>query len=167
MASRMAEGTLLPSGIRVIDVNRGRDDARLPATGDRVYAHFKVWNSRGFRSGVPVDSSFANVKPYDWFLGSPDERMRPGFDEGVRGMREGDWRRLVVPARLAYGEAGLLKNARGAVLVKPNEDVYVDLLLMDSAMCDELLRPNVPKVGRPAFAHGTNQKSLLCKRGAP
>ena len=77
------------------------------------------------------------------------------------------WRRLVVPARLAYGEEGLAKNARGAMLVKPNEDVYVDLLMMEEAKCDPLLRPVVPKVGRVGFAHEGNQRSLLCRPGVP
>lgn len=73
----------------------------------------------------------------------------------------------MVPARLAYGEEGLAKNARGAMLVKPNEDVYVDLLMMELAKCDDLLRPNVPKKGRPEFAHDYNLKSLICKPGTP
>lgn len=166
LASRSAKGLVLPSGVRVIDVNKGSPDARLPASGERVYCHFKVW-TKGFRSGVPVDSSFTNTRPYDWFLGQPDERMRPGFDEGARGMREGDWRRLVVPASLAYGEAGLQKNARGAMLVPPNKDVFVDLLMMEEAKCDPLLRPVVPKVGRVGFAHEGNQRSLLCRPGVP
>ena len=110
-------------------------------------------------------------------------------------MREGDWRRLVVPASLAYGDEGLLRNARGAVLVRPNEDVYVDLLMskwrapstrgdprptrfatsstrargraVDAASCDELLRPRGKAGQRPAFAHDATQKSLVCKRGSP
>ena len=131
-----------------------------------MYAHFKVWTG-GFRNGVPVDSSFQQTRPYDWFLGQPDARIRPGFDEGVRGMREGDWRYLVVPAKLAYGEQGLPKNTRGAMLVQPNEDVYVDILLMDASKCDPVLRPNVPKQGRPEFAHDFKLKSLICKPGTP
>jgi len=161
LASRTAAGYTLPSGIRVIDVNRADGDAHVPAKGDRVYAHFKVW-TLGFRSGPPVDSSFFNSKPYDWFLGSPDERIRAGFDEGAQGMRTGDWRRLVVPARLAYGELGLTRG-RGVVLVQPAEDVYVDLLMLDAEACDVVLRPDIPKVGRAAFGHDTTLKSTLCK----
>lgn len=42
-----------------------------------------------------------------------DESMVAAFDAGVRGMREGGTRQLVVPPRLAYG-------ARGAGPVPPN-----------------------------------------------
>jgi len=69
---------------------------RLAEKGDRVYAHFKLWPNN-FRSGAPADSSFANTRPYEWFLGQPNERMRKGFDEGVQGMREDGWRRIVIP----------------------------------------------------------------------
>ena len=51
---------------------------------------------------------------YDWALGSGgDGRLPAGADEGAVGMREGGWRRLVVPAKLAYGEAGLPKLGLG------------------------------------------------------
>ena len=89
LQSRTASGMMLPSGIRVIDVNKGDPEARLPAKGERVYCHFKVWTG-GFRNGEPVDSSFRQTRPYDWLLGEPDERIRPGFDEGTKGMREGE-----------------------------------------------------------------------------
>ncbi|KAL3932767.1 MAG: hypothetical protein SGPRY_000571, partial [Prymnesium sp.] len=42
-----------------------------------------------FQNGVPVDSSFLQTRPYSWFLGQPDTRIMPGFDEGAIGMREG------------------------------------------------------------------------------
>jgi FKBP-type peptidyl-prolyl cis-trans isomerase len=42
-----------------------------------------------------------------------DETMVAAFDAGVRGMREGGTRQLVVPPRLAYG-------ARGAGPIPPN-----------------------------------------------
>jgi len=99
------KGVVLPSGVRVIDMSEG--DGPLPAKGDRVWCHFKVWPN-GWRSGPPADSSFLNTRPYDWALGSGgDGRLPAGADEGAVGMREGGWRRLVVPAKLAYGEAGL------------------------------------------------------------
>ena len=54
-----------------------------------------------------------------------------------------------------------------SMLVQPNEDVYVDILLMDASKCDPILRPNVPKQGRPEFAHDFKLKSLICKPGTP
>lgn len=100
LASRTAEGRLLRSGVRVIDMLTVEPRRRVPAVGERTYVHFKVWTD-GFRKGPPVESSFANTRPYDYIIGQPDSRFRKGFDEGLQGMGEGDWRRLVVPAALA------------------------------------------------------------------
>lgn len=170
LSSRSADGRVLPSGVRIIDVNSSGDDSPLPQKGDRVYAHFKVW-TRGFRSGPPVDSSFLDTRPYDWRLGQPDGRIRPGFDEGTQGMREGDWRRLVVPGPLAYGEAGLRQGKRTAFAVEPDEAVFVDLLMVDggSGKCDEQLRvpyQSAPN-GMPEFAHDGGMRSISCARGKP
>jgi peptidylprolyl isomerase len=161
-STRNVEGQRLPSGIRVIQVTTVEDGAPA-AVGGRVYVHFKIWN-RGFRAGTPADSSFVDGRPYDWILGTPPPRIIRGIDEGMRGMREGEWRRLVVPASLAYGEVGLAKGSRGALAVQPNEDVYVDLLLCDTAACDAALRQ--PGAKRPAleFAHDGTAKSVTCKR---
>jgi FKBP-type peptidyl-prolyl cis-trans isomerase len=79
-------GVLLPSGVRVIDMVVG--DGPEPATGKRVYCHYKVW-AGGFRAGKVADWSFYDDRPYDWVLGQPTERLPTGVDEGVRGMREG------------------------------------------------------------------------------
>ncbi len=152
-------GTLLPSGLRVIDLQVG--DGPKPALGDRVYVHFKVF-AGGFDTIPPVTVTWAaNNRPAMWFLGKPDVVERgpapsvpttsipPGIDAGVLGMREGGWRRLVIPAELGYGEAGLLRpTGRGLYLVPPNQPIYVDLRLMDggSGRCDQILRiERVPK----------------------
>jgi peptidylprolyl isomerase len=162
LSTRKLPGVRLPSGIRVIQVTEVEDGA--PAVvGERVYVHFKIWN-KGFRAGTPADSSFLEGRPYDWFLGKPPPRIIRGIDEGMRGMREGEWRRLVVPSQLAYGEAGLAKGSKGALAVQPNEDVYVDVLLFDTAACDAAVRQ--PGKNRPAleFAHDGTAKSVTCKR---
>ena len=160
MASRTATGKLLPSGVRVIDVQEGTGP--LPTKGTRVYCHFKVW-IKGFRSGEPADSSFRQVRPHDWVLGTPDDRIRAGFDEGALGMREGGWRRLVVPAELAYGEEGLRLPGKKFLIVPPNAEVFVDLRMVDggSGKCDKILRPE------GVTAKGAeNLKSLTCIQGS-
>jgi len=164
-ASLSNPGKMLANGIRVIDVREG--DGPLPQLGDRVYVHFKVW-TKGFQSGQPADTSFVDTRPSAWLLGDPSVVTRGlafkptsslpvGIDLGVAGMREGGWRRLVVPAALGYGEAGLPVGTRGLYAVQPNSDIYVDLRLMDggSGLCDEILRK------------GQIAKSISCKRGMP
>jgi len=148
--SRAAEGVLRPSGVRVIDliVGTGQEAKR----GQRVYASYKVW-ANGFRSGPVADLSFTDGRPYDWILGEPTTRMPPGADEGTVGMREGGWRRLVVPSHLAYGEVGLKRvsysllgryvGPKAPYAIKPNATAYFDIILLDggSGRCDEVLRP--------------------------
>jgi len=156
LSQRPLAGFVLPSGVRVIDLVVG--SGPQPAKGSTVYCGFTVW-SGGFRSGQAADLSFLDQRPYDWVLGTPTDRMPPGADLGAQGMREGGWRRLIIPAALAYGEKGLRKTGRrpagldGATeayrsdragyAVKPNSDVYFDLRMLDggSGRCDRLLRP--------------------------
>lgn len=160
--SRTAEGKLLPNGIRVIDLIEGTGPQ--PSKGDRVYCHFKVWKD-GFGNKVPADSSFRQARVYEWTLGTATDRMVQGADIGTLGMREGGWRRLVIPARLAYGEAGLKANDRnGNYLIPPNTDVYWDLRMMDggSGQCAQLLHP--PGVSDKV---SLRLKSISCKRGLP
>jgi len=161
MASRRAPGTTLASGVRVIDVREGTGP--LPARGDTVWCHFKVW-SRGFREGAPADSSFRDTRPYNWVLGTPTDRVPAGFDEGVQGMREGGWRRLVVPAKLAYGHAGLRLEGRRAMVIEPDTDVYYDINMVDggTGKCERVLRPRgVSEAGAQRL------KSISCEVGKP
>mmetsp|Transcript_12594 Transcript_12594/g.39777 ORF Transcript_12594/g.39777 Transcript_12594/m.39777 type:complete len:229 (-) Transcript_12594:99-785(-) len=152
-ASRLPEaGVLRPSGLRVIDLVEG--DGPLPALGDRVYVHIKVWGS-SFDAGEPAYATWAaDGRPSMWFLGEPSAvvvgppyvpttTVPAGIDEGVLGMREGGWRRLVVPASAAYGAEGLPRpGGRGLFKVPPNSPIFVDLRLVDGGGggCDRLLR---------------------------
>ncbi len=138
LASRSAEGQLLPSGVRVIEVLQG--GGPLPAEGTKVYirtatglepnrfrpspaaasgslcvarwADFKLW-AGGFDKGMPIDASYFDTRPIAYNIGSPAGRVLPGIDLGIRGMREGGWRRLVIPPSLGYGEVfGRAENPR-------------------------------------------------------
>ena len=162
--SRTAEGTLLPSGVRVIDVLEGTGPT--PSKGDRVYIHYKIY-SKAFDSGEPVDASYFRTRPVDFVLGSPGAPLErastappmpavlAGVDLGVTGMREGGWRRLVVPASLAYGDDGL--RTKSSRQIKPGESAFVDVRLMDggSGRCDAILRGQGMR------------KSVSCERGKP
>ena len=140
-----APSALLPSGVRTIDLMSGVGPT--PSDGDRVYLHWKLW-AGGFPtaaggSAQPIDSSYAEISPTMAILGSPAGRITKGLDLGVRGMQEGAWRRLVVPAALGYGDAGLAstetKSRKG---VAPGADLYYEVRMMDagSGRCDQLLR---------------------------
>ena len=148
--SRSMEGVLLPSGIRVIDVLAG--DGPEPSEGQRIYVHFKFWEG-GFDDGMPVDTTFFEGRPEDFVLGQPAGRIFPGLDAGVRGMREKGWRRLVVPAELGFGAAGLPKNPLSHKGLEPGSTLYVDVHLIDggSGRCERM------------FRDGKRKKSLSCE----
>ena len=165
--SRDDPGVMLPSGVRVIDLVVG--DGPRPRKGAPVWVSFKCWTG-GFDAGQAADLSFLDGRPYDWILGQPTDRIPPGVDEAVASMREGGWRRLVVPAAVGFGDKGLRKTGRSiggfsnrsdkaGFAVKPGADVFFDLRLIDggSGRCTDLLRP----LGM-SDAEARRRKSLGC-----
>jgi len=71
--------------------------------------------------GMLIDSSYIRKEPLSFTIGS-GEVLR-GIDEGVRTMKVGDLRRLIIPPQLAFGQRGV----KG--LIPPNSTLYVDLKL--------------------------------------
>jgi peptidylprolyl isomerase len=76
----------------------------------------------GFDSRKEFDASWDRGEPFSFQLGA--EEVIPGWDQGLVGMKAGGQRQLVVPAELAYGEAGF------PPAIGPNETLVfvVDLL---------------------------------------
>ena len=142
-----AAGFLLPSGVRVIDLIQGTGPE--PKRGARVYANYKVWPA-GFRGPV-ADWSYQDGRPYDWILGRPDDRIPPGADEGTLGMREGGWRRLVIPNAYPTGlrrsqpvkGGGRTIPPFAGYAITPGAFAWFDLVLVDggSGRCEDVLRP--------------------------
>lgn len=72
-------------------------------------------------------------------------KLVTGIDLGVRalgGMREGGWRRLIVPPALGYGEDGRrASETTSRQGVPPNATLYVDIHMMDagSGRCDRII----------------------------
>lgn len=66
----------------------------------RVDVHYTGW----LTSGKKFDSSLAGGQPFQFQVGAGD--VIPGWDEGVKGMKVGEKRQLVVPPKLGYGEDG-------------------------------------------------------------
>ena len=54
--------------------------------------------------GKKFDSSLNSGSPFSFTLGSG--QVIAGWDQGVAGMKVGGQRRLIIPADLAYGDAG-------------------------------------------------------------
>ncbi|MGD9765357.1 MAG: FKBP-type peptidyl-prolyl cis-trans isomerase [Candidatus Binatia bacterium] len=71
-----------------------------PLEGQIVVVHFTGW----LEDGTKFDSTFDRKRPFGFPVGSG--QVIRGWDEGVRTMRPGGKRRLLVPPELAYGEKG-------------------------------------------------------------
>jgi peptidylprolyl isomerase len=86
--------------------------------GDRVTVQYV---GVGFDSRKEFDASWGR-EPFSFQLGAGE--VIPGWDKGIAGMKAGGQRQLVIPAALAYGEAGF------PPAIKPNEALVfvVDLL---------------------------------------
>jgi len=89
-----------------------------PHDGQTVVVHFTGW----LADGTQFDSSRVRGKPFGFQLGS--RQVIKGWDEGVRGLRVGGKRRLIVPPALGYGPRGL------AGIVPPDATLTFDIELL-------------------------------------
>jgi len=88
-----------PEGLYYRDLTEGT--GAEAGTGDRVVIHYLG----RFPDGTVFDSSAGGEGPVEFFLGE-GEVIR-GWDLGIRGMRAGGRRILVIPPSLGYGSRGV------------------------------------------------------------
>jgi peptidylprolyl isomerase len=105
-----------PNGLEKTDLVVGTGAEATPGT--EVTVHYIVVLNK---NGKEVEASWGG-KPFSFELGSG--RVAAGWERGIKGMKEGGRRELVVPSELAFGKAGFKP------LVGPNEDLLyvIDLL---------------------------------------
>lgn len=96
---QLDEMTRSSSGLYTLDLDVGEGNEARP--NRRVTVHYVGW----FPDGKAFDSTLATGEPVSFVLGQRE--VIRGWEEGIRGMREGGRRKLVVPPRLAYGRRGL------------------------------------------------------------
>lgn len=108
----------LPNGLQYIDIQEG---VGMPAQS--VY-HTSVYYVGWIKDGKKFDSSFDNGgEPFSPSL--EQGGVIPGWVEGVKGMKVGGVRRLIIPPDLAYGEQGA-----GEGVIPPNATLIFDITLV-------------------------------------
>jgi FKBP-type peptidyl-prolyl cis-trans isomerase FkpA len=110
------------SGLQYVDVAVGSGGAAAQA-GNRVRVHYTGWLSS---TNKFFDTS-AGGPPLEFFLGQ--NAVIAGFDEGIRGMRVGGKRRLIIPPSLGYGASPVTNNA-GVVVIPANSTLIFDVELV-------------------------------------
>lgn len=86
------------SGLQYIDLTPGT--GALPKTGQTVKVHYTGW----LENGKKFDSSVDRGEPFDFTIGVG--QVIKGWDEGVSTMKVGGKRKLIIPAKLGYGDRG-------------------------------------------------------------
>ena len=105
-----------------ITVGKGKPAAK----GKRVRVNYTGWlydatkpNGRGQQLGTSIGKA-----PYEFELGS-GELIR-GWDEGIKDMKSGGRRKLLIPSDLAYG-----KNGAGAGIIPPGYALVFEIELVE------------------------------------
>lgn len=88
----------LPDGLSYQDLVVGHGE--MPKVGQTVRVHY----TGTLVDGKKFDSSRDRGTPFEFPLGQ--QRVIAGWDEGVATMRVGGRRKLIIPAKLGYGDAG-------------------------------------------------------------
>jgi FKBP-type peptidyl-prolyl cis-trans isomerase FkpA len=109
----------------VTDTKVGTGKEAIP--GSTVFMHYSGWLYRPLAKnmhGKLFDSSLPRGEPLDFVLGTG--RVIKGWDQGVKGMKVGGKRTLIIPAELAYGSRPTPGSG-----IPPNSALIFDVELMD------------------------------------
>jgi FKBP-type peptidyl-prolyl cis-trans isomerase FkpA len=92
------------------------------ANGSHVQVRYTGWLYSATAAGNKGTQFDTNTRPgdklFEFFVGSG---TIVGFGEGVKGMKEGGKRTIVIPAVLGYGSAGAASG--GVTIIPPNTDL--------------------------------------------
>ncbi len=96
----------IESGLKYQITKQGAADAKCASDDDAVTVHYTGWLDKGGNEpGQKFDSSRDHGQPFTFTLGA--HQVISGWDKGVKGMKIGEQRRLVIPAVFAYGKRGV------------------------------------------------------------
>jgi FKBP-type peptidyl-prolyl cis-trans isomerase FkpA len=106
------------SGLRYEDIVVG-EGMQTKGRGDTIKVHYTGWLEDGskFDSSVDRDDPFSFPVDVGYVI--------KGWDEGVKGMRIGGKRKLIIPAELAYGAHG------AGDVIPPNATLIFEIELLE------------------------------------
>jgi len=88
-----------PADLEVTDIWEG--DGEEAKVGRTIRVHYV---GVAYSTGEEFDASWNRGEPLEFQLGIG--RVIVGWDEGIRGMKVGGRRKLVIPPHMAYGDRG-------------------------------------------------------------
>jgi peptidylprolyl isomerase len=110
--------TVTDSGLQYYDLVEG--DGPALEEGQLALMHFSVW----LDDGTFVDSSLNRGQPIPMLVGGGQNI--PGWEEGLMSMNVGGMRQMIIPAGLAFGEAGA-----GGGIIPPNATLLLELEVIE------------------------------------
>lgn len=103
--------------LQIADTKVGTGAEAVP--GRKVKVHY----TGTLLDGLKFDSSRDSGQPFEFTLG--EHEVIDGWDEGIKGMRVGGIRQLVIPASMGYGASGSGEN------IPPNAALKFEVELLE------------------------------------
>jgi len=95
--------TTTPSGLQFVDLRPGTG-RKSPEAGQTCAVLYRGWLYNDKQRGALFDQAQNPRQPFHFKLGQG--QVIPGWDEGVKTMKAGGKRALIIPPALAYGDQG-------------------------------------------------------------
>lgn len=108
------------SGLKYEIIQEG--SGKSPEVGQQVTVHYTGWLDKNGELGSKFDSSVDRGKPFTFIIGVG--QVIKGWDEGVKLMKIGEKRRLIIPSQLGYGTRG------AGAIIPPNATLVFDVELL-------------------------------------
>jgi FKBP-type peptidyl-prolyl cis-trans isomerase len=98
------------SGLIISDISLN-EGGQIAMNGNKVQVHYVGT----LMDGTKFDSSRDRNSPFKFTLGKGE--VIKGWEEGIKGMRVGDIRKLTIPPQLAYGDRKMGKIPANSTLI--------------------------------------------------
>lgn len=110
--------------LKITDLKVGTGSTARDASEVRInYVGFLYDAKAPDHHGAKFDSSYADGQPIDFTVGA--DQVVAGMDSGVKGMRVGGKRELIIPSSLGYGHRGAGND------IPPNTALVFDVELLE------------------------------------